>query len=124
MNGCFGIGEALCSRFCRSILGFNFRETIRFGLIGFGLIGGGDFRRCVVRRRERSEIVVAPFFEPVRRRPFIGRIGGSSDPFHRELHVEPARLIEGMVVKADGTDWNPGAGAGFYGYSGAWVKLG
>lgn len=31
----------------------------------------------------------------------------------------------GMVVLADGVSWNPGAGAGFYGYyGGAWVKLG
>jgi hypothetical protein len=41
------------------------------------------------------------------------------------LHVEPAKPREGMVVKADGTDWDPGAGAGFYGYdTGAWVQLG
>jgi hypothetical protein len=41
------------------------------------------------------------------------------------LHAEPARLREGMVVLADGTDWDPGFGAGFYGYYGAaWVKLG
>lgn len=31
---------------------------------------------------------------------------------------------EGQIVFADGTNWNPGAGAGFYGYqAGAWVKL-
>jgi hypothetical protein len=41
------------------------------------------------------------------------------------LHAEPERVREGMVVLADGTDWNPGSGAGFYGYYGsAWVKLG
>lgn len=40
------------------------------------------------------------------------------------LHVEPARPRDGMLAYADGTDWNPGAGAGFYGrVSGAWVKL-
>lgn len=41
------------------------------------------------------------------------------------LHAAPARPIEGMVVWADGTDWNPGAtGSGLYKYdSGAWVKL-
>ena len=40
-------------------------------------------------------------------------------------HAEPARLIEGMVVNADGTDWNPGGtGAGLYQrVGGAWVKL-
>ena len=42
------------------------------------------------------------------------------------LHAEPARLREGLVVCADGTDWQPlGAGGGFFGYfGGAWVKLG
>ena len=28
---------------------------------------------------------------------------------------------DGMIVKADGTHWNPGSGAGYYGYtSGSW----
>ena len=40
------------------------------------------------------------------------------------LNVEPSRPREGMIVHADGTNWNPGAGAGFYGYtSGSWTKL-
>lgn len=46
-------------------------------------------------------------------------------------HEEPARVQEGMVVYADGTDWNPGlpavgaaAGRGLYLYQeGSWVKL-
>ncbi len=42
-----------------------------------------------------------------------------------ELHAEPTKPRTGMVVLADGTDWNPGSGAGFYGYRGAaWVLLG
>lgn len=42
-----------------------------------------------------------------------------------ELNKEPAKLIAGMVVLADGTNWNPGAGSGFYGYrAGAWRFLG
>lgn len=42
-----------------------------------------------------------------------------------ELHNAPSKPREGMVVLADGTDWNPGSGAGFYGYRGAaWVLLG
>ena len=42
-----------------------------------------------------------------------------------ELHVEPLRPRAGNVVLADGTDWDPGSGAGFYGYyGGAWHKLG
>lgn len=42
------------------------------------------------------------------------------------LNVEPAKPRDGMIVLADGTNFNPGAGgAGFYGRSaGAWVKLG
>lgn len=42
----------------------------------------------------------------------------------RTLHAEPTRTMEGMVVKADGTNWNPGGGAGVYAYiGGSWVKL-
>lgn len=40
------------------------------------------------------------------------------------LHVEPEKPVDGMIVYADGTNWNPGSGVGFYGYeAGAWVKL-
>ena len=40
------------------------------------------------------------------------------------LNVAPAKPREGMVVLADGVSFNPGAGAGFYGYrGGAWRKL-
>lgn len=36
----------------------------------------------------------------------------------------PAHPQNGMVVYADGTNWNPGAGLGVYAYeNGAWVKL-
>jgi hypothetical protein len=42
-----------------------------------------------------------------------------------ELHVEPARRFNGLTVLADGTDWNPGSGAGVYTFYGAaWHKLG
>ena len=42
-----------------------------------------------------------------------------------ELHSEPAKPREGLVVLADGTNWNPGSGSGFYGYrDGAWRFLG
>jgi hypothetical protein len=41
-----------------------------------------------------------------------------------ELHVEPEKPIEGLYVKADGTNWNPGNGAGPYmRVSGAWVPM-
>lgn len=43
----------------------------------------------------------------------------------QELSVAPAKPRAGMIVLADGTNWNPGSGAGFYGYyGGLWVKLG
>lgn len=43
----------------------------------------------------------------------------------KELHAEPTRLYTGLTVLADGTDWNPGSGAGVYTYYGsAWHKLG
>ena len=44
-----------------------------------------------------------------------------------ELHAEPAKLRNGMVVFADGTDWKPnGTGTrGVYRYdAGTWVFLG
>lgn len=41
------------------------------------------------------------------------------------LYVAPSKPREGMIALADGTNWNPGSGAGFYGYhSGSWNKLG
>ena len=41
-----------------------------------------------------------------------------------ELHVEPTRPRDGMVVYADGTNWNPGSGEGVYAReAAAWVKL-
>ncbi len=41
-----------------------------------------------------------------------------------ELHVEPAKYKNGMLVYADGTNWNPGSGEGVYArQAGAWVKL-
>lgn len=42
----------------------------------------------------------------------------------RVLFVEPARPRDGHFARADGTSWNPGAGAGLYQYQeAAWVKL-
>lgn len=41
-------------------------------------------------------------------------------------HAEPQRLREGMLVYADGSDWDPGSGEGVYRYStgGTWEFLG
>ena len=37
---------------------------------------------------------------------------------------EPVRPRDGLIAYADGVSWNPGSGAGFYGYeAGAWIKL-
>lgn len=41
-----------------------------------------------------------------------------------ELHTAPEKPREGMVVYADGTDWNPGDGKGIYAYTGGeWVRV-
>lgn len=41
------------------------------------------------------------------------------------LHVAPAKPRNGDIILVDGTDFNPGSGAGFYGRSaGAYVFLG
>jgi len=44
---------------------------------------------------------------------------------HEELHAAPSGKLEnGMVVYADGVDWNPGSGEGLYERNnGAWAKL-
>jgi len=39
-------------------------------------------------------------------------------------HAAPDKPREGQIVKADGTDWDPGSGAGVYCFiSGTWTKL-
>lgn len=41
------------------------------------------------------------------------------------LAVEPLKPRDGMIVLANGANWNPGSGAGFYGYrAGSWRFLG
>lgn len=41
------------------------------------------------------------------------------------MHREPARRRDGLIVVADGVNWNPGLGAGVYAYySGSWHKCG
>jgi len=44
-----------------------------------------------------------------------------------EHNAAPKKLRTGMVVLADGTNWNPGSGRGYYGYdaaTAAWRFLG
>ena len=41
------------------------------------------------------------------------------------LYAAPAKVVEGLIVLADGATWNPGSGAGVYCYrSGVWNFLG
>lgn len=40
-----------------------------------------------------------------------------------EMHRAPEKPRTGMLVFADGTNWNPGSGRGVYVYDGGWVKL-
>jgi len=44
--------------------------------------------------------------------------------FFTTTHVAPARPRDGMIRRADGTDWDPGDGEGLYQrLSGTWEKL-
>jgi len=44
--------------------------------------------------------------------------------FAPPLGAPPAKPENGVVAYANGTDWDPGSGEGFYGYeNGGWVKL-
>ena len=57
----------------------------------------------------------------------IARSWSSPEPylFVAKSFKPPDRPMEGMVVLADGTSWNPGSGAGYYGYRGtSWTFLG
>jgi hypothetical protein len=40
------------------------------------------------------------------------------------LAVEPSKPRLGDVVNADGTNWNPGEGAGIYRYTTSYVRVG
>lgn len=41
------------------------------------------------------------------------------------LHTAPLKPRRGLVVYADGTDWDPGSGEGLYRYNGTvWVFVG
>ncbi len=43
----------------------------------------------------------------------------------KEWNAEPAKLYDGLIAFADGSNWNPGSGQGFYGYyASAWHFLG
>lgn len=45
--------------------------------------------------------------------------------FLKILHVAPSKTMEGMIVLADGVDWNPGSGQGMYRFQGgSWKFVG
>jgi hypothetical protein len=51
-------------------------------------------------------------------------IGEAENGYQEVLNVAPTKPREGLVVYADGTNWNPGSGAGLYEYvGGAWRRL-
>lgn len=57
----------------------------------------------------------------------IARASVAQVPFLQlqTLNVAPAKLVNGIVAKADGTHWNPGSGSGVYVYrDAAWHLLG
>lgn len=74
--------------------------------------GGGDQQALVAWMERELLAIQASFFD--------------LDSIRlRETNVAPTKPRAGDVYFADGTNWNPGAGAGFYGYyGGAWNKLG
>jgi hypothetical protein len=59
----------------------------------------------------------------------IERAAQRADPFAelQYLHAAPERIRAGMLVLADGTDWDPGSGSGLYRRNeanNAWVFIG
>ena len=55
----------------------------------------------------------------------IARSTDTSIAHLSELNNAPAKPQVGMIALADGSNWNPGSGAGFYGYrAGVWHFLG
>ncbi len=57
----------------------------------------------------------------------IRRAMNEADEFHAltPLAVEPSKQFDGMEVLADGTNWDPGSGAGRYYYlNSAWHFMG
>jgi hypothetical protein len=50
---------------------------------------------------------------------------GLAEQLLYERHEEPDKPFPGQLVLADGTNWDPGSGKGFYGYDGStWRFLG
>lgn len=85
--------------------------------------GPEEFRLTTGKTQEVLDYVVQEL-----RRVGLALVPGIAVDFVklRVLNVAPKKPREGMLVQADGTNWNPGGtGAGVYNYrSGAWVKIG
>lgn len=59
-------------------------------------------------------------------RKIAAAVTNINDGYKKVWYKPPARPEMGMVVTADGTFWNPGAGEGRYCYnsSNQWIQLG
>ena len=52
----------------------------------------------------------------------LAREGGETLTLELRIsNVAPVRPRDGMIVAADGTNWDPGSGRGVYYYDGGWV---
>jgi hypothetical protein len=102
---------------------------------GYGTRLGGSGGHWEIWQRSNSTTFVRA--EKINRDTQNARIGDAVEPdasggaklSTKSLGLDilteaPSAPRNGMIVYADGTSWNPGAGAGFYGYEGGlWVKL-
>lgn len=71
------------------------------------------------------EISDLPYYVETQFRRLVAALEETNHVRLEKHHAEPARPRDGMLVLADGTNWDPGSGAGFYGYNdGAWHFLG
>lgn len=86
----------------------------------------GKWTTPVTGREEDVQKLLESFMDEVRRE-FEKVAESQAELGELELRhsgAAPLKPREGMIVAANGTTWNPGAGAGAYEYKGgAWVKL-
>ena len=54
----------------------------------------------------------------------LGWINPAINPTCGQIVPSAGYLVDGMLAYADGTNWNPGGGKGFYRYTGsAWIHI-
>lgn len=72
---------------------------------------------------EYSDLLLFLDEELVKIAQVLNRVEAGEYTIH---YNQPNRIFPGLVVYADGTQWNPGGGEGLYRYSlgGTWVKVG